>query len=618
MGEDTRKGRIYRSRAARAGLIAVASGGAVALGTIPTTLVDFFQPGSQPGSLGDPMASVQECQVCHGNFNIATEPFRPWSASMMGQAARDPLMYAALAIANNDAAFAGDMCLRCHAPMGWIDGRSSPEDGSALTGTDFEGVGCNFCHRMVDPTNMAGSPAEDPDILASVGTLPPDAHSGNYIIDPIDRRRGPYDLGPNFPPFHEWRQSPFHTTARLCATCHDVSNPIYDRQPNGTYTLGPLNQPQVSGSKFDQFPVERTYSEWSASAFGAGPVDVGGRFGGNLTAVSTCQDCHMPPTTGYGCRVGELRTNLPTHYFNGGNTWVVKAVRNLYPDSETLLTDASVSDSITRAYDMLDKASDMQLSFANGQLRVRVINQTGHKLPSGYPEGRRIWINVRFFNAAAQLIAERGAYNPTTGVLTTGDTKVYEAQLGVDAAVSALTGVPVGPSFHFALNNTWYMDNRIPPRGFTNAGFAAVQAAPVGYTYADGQYWDDTLYAIPAGAVSATATVYYQTSSKEYMEFLRDNQPVGSTAGQTAYDQWVATGRSTPVVMDAGAINLTCYPNCDGSTTPPVLNVLDFGCFLNKFAAGDPYANCDGSTTPPVLNVLDFGCFLNKFAAGCT
>ena len=61
-----------------------------------------------------------------------------------------------------------------------------------------------------------------------------------------------------------------------------------------------------------------------------------------------------------------------------------------------------------------------------------------------------------------------------------------------------------------------------------------------------------------------------------------------------------------------------CYANCDGSTTPPALNVLDFGCFLNRFAAGDTYANCDGSTTPPVLNVLDFGCFLNRFAAGCT
>jgi hypothetical protein len=60
-----------------------------------------------------------------------------------------------------------------------------------------------------------------------------------------------------------------------------------------------------------------------------------------------------------------------------------------------------------------------------------------------------------------------------------------------------------------------------------------------------------------------------------------------------------------------------CYANCDLSTTPPVLNVLDFTCFLQEFAAGSAYANCDGSTTAPVLNVVDFTCFLQKFAAGC-
>src|SRR5262245_54852489 len=41
---------------------------------------------------------------------------------------------------------------------------------------------------------------------------------------------------------------------------------------------------------------------------------------------------------------------------------------------------------------------------------------------------------------------------------------------------------------------------------------------------------------------------------------------------------------------------VACYANCDGSTVPPVLNVADFACFLNRFAAGDSYANCDWST----------------------
>ena len=36
---------------------------------------------------------------------------------------------------------------------------------------------------------------------------------------------------------------------------------------------------------------------------------------------------------------------------------------------------------------------------------VRVTNLTGHKLISGYPEGRRMWLNVQWFDAAGQLMA---------------------------------------------------------------------------------------------------------------------------------------------------------------------------------------------------------------------
>jgi agmatine/peptidylarginine deiminase len=64
-------------------------------------------------------------------------------------------------------------------------------------------------------------------------------------------------------------------------------------------------------------------------------------------------------------------------------------------------------------------------------------------------------------------------------------------------------------------------------------------------------------------------------------------------------------------------IGAACYANCDGSTASPVLNVNDFVCFQQRFAAGDSYANCDGSTAAPVLNVNDFVCFQQLFAAGC-
>jgi hypothetical protein len=66
-----------------------------------------------------------------------------------------------------------------------------------------------------------------------------------------------------------------------------------------------------------------------------------------------------------------------------------------------------------------------------------------------------------------------------------------------------------------------------------------------------------------------------------------------------------------------GSVPAPCYANCDGSTTAPVLNVQDFTCFLQRYAAGENYANCDQSTVAPALNVQDFTCFLQRYAAGC-
>jgi glucose/arabinose dehydrogenase len=62
---------------------------------------------------------------------------------------------------------------------------------------------------------------------------------------------------------------------------------------------------------------------------------------------------------------------------------------------------------------------------------------------------------------------------------------------------------------------------------------------------------------------------------------------------------------------------VSCYANCDGSTSAPALNVADFTCFLQKFASGDAAANCDASTAAPQLNVADFTCFLQKYSGGC-
>jgi len=77
-------------------------------------------------------------------------------------------------------------------------------------------------------------------------------------------------------------------------------------------------------------------------------------------------------------------------------------------------------------------------------------------------------------------------------------------------------------------------------------------------------------------------------------------------------------GRRLTVVYLGNAVRLqTCYPNCDGSSSAPLLSAGDFVCFLNAFRVGDSYANCDGSTGSPLLSAADFVCFLNAFRAGC-
>jgi len=73
-----------------------------------------------------------------------------------------------------------------------------------------------------------------------------------------------------------------------------------------------------------------------------------------------------------------------------------------------------------------------------------------------------------------------------------------------------------------------------------------------------------------------------------------------------------------PFIIEGAVAGGACYPNCDGSTIVPILNVSDFICFQTKYAAGDPYANCDHSTIPPILNVSDFICFQTAYSAGCS
>ena len=583
------------------------------VGIAPTTLRDFDLTGSQPfeaGTLNDP----SYCATCHGNYDPASEPYFNWQGSMMAHASIDPLFEACMAVANQDAPDSGDLCLRCHTPNGWVRGRSVPTDGSQMLSGDKVGVSCDMCHGLVDPFYEAGNPVEDQAILAALSSPPDTFGNGTFVLDPTGVRRGPFadaTLG------HPILVSPFHREAALCGTCHDVSNSAFEKDVNGDYPPNAFDTPPTDLSSQKLMPIERTYSEWFNSEYNTPTGVYAPQFGGNKLYVASCQDCHLRDITGFGCNDPEApeRPDLPLHDMTGGSTWLPGVLATLYPGQ---VNTPAVQAGILRARYMLQNAATLDAVQEDNSLKVTVTNESGHKLPTGYPEGRRVWINVRVYDASQVLLAESGAYDSNTGVLThDAQAKVYEAEPGLDDDTAGLVGVAPGPSFHFVLNNKIYKDNRIPPRGFTNAGFAAFGGAPVGHVYADGQHWDDTYYSIPPGAASAEITLYYQSTSKEFIEFLRDANTTNS-AGQFMYDAWNDNGKSPPESLATLSVPVTFIPAPGDLDADGALSQTDVDIFVNVLLGidGDPLhvdrtdLNDDGSA-----NGADAQHFVDAFFA---
>ncbi|MCF1422020.1 T9SS type A sorting domain-containing protein [Mangrovimonas futianensis] len=520
---------------------------------VPTTIDDFFMPGSQPLQSGT-FASPNMCDNCHGNYDTNAEPAFTWRGSMMAHSMRDPLFEASLTISNQDAAFSGDLCIRCHSPGGWLEGRSTPTDGSALTTNDRQGVQCHVCHKMVDPMS---SIANDVTYMENLTNVPSVHGNGMYVIDSEDIRRGPYE---NVQSNHATMYSEFHTSSNMCATCHDVSNPVYSKQPDGTYLPNTLGLPSSNFDTYEMFPVERTFSEWKMSAYNSETGVVSDAFGGNLESVISCQDCHMKEVTGKGSNksFSPIRNDLGQHDLTGGNTFVPLLIKDLY-SNDSNVDQSALDDGILRAQYMLQHAATMDLQAIMDddlEIEVKITNETGHKLPSGYPEGRRMWIHLVAYDTNNNVLFESGSYDSETAVLDLENTKIYEAKLGISEEVAEIANANSttsytynpGESFHFALNNLIVKDNRIPPRGFTNANFEAIQAAPVGYSYEDGSYWDITYFEIPENTYKVVVQLFYQTVSKEYIDFLLNFNETNSK-GQELYDLWVAHGKSAPELM---------------------------------------------------------------------
>jgi hypothetical protein len=603
-------------------------------------------PGTQPNQVS--VLSNRLCDECHVSWPIykPNDVFRNWRGSMMGQAARDFLMFACVAVAGQDSAWAlgnpnaVDICERCHFPRGWLEGRSEPPNISAMTGSDYDGVQCSFCHIMGDPfftttyngtregNDWAGywdeqnnpsleaffrsQPNADITLLADRAWSPMIAlfntdpfyvnfnpfsalytenAAGQYFVSPeFDVRRGP--VADSFYPDHGSHPryySRYHKSKFFCSTCHDVSNPALANLPYINQTPGPgasiLHTERYPA--YSYFHVERTFSEFRLSAYdqqggapGVGPF-APTRWNtskpGNY--IAACQDCHMRDVTSWSCDDGPVRptgspehpnSGMDKHDMTGGNIWVPTVLASTIRDSSnydatnaallnqgplvltldfsqgTFVKDKKYAQSLllaaNRARLNLRRAATIQNVRYNpttGRVAFRIRNNTGHKLISGFPEGRRMFVNIKAFNGA-NLIWEVNPYDYTVGTLKglskssssppLGPNEQYVDQLVYEVhPKSSITNED--ETFHFVLATGRSKDNRIPPKGFRIAEAAARLSEPVYNNVSAPDYFTAAEYAggydalnlrIAQNATRVEVRLYYQTTSREYIEFLRD------------------------------------------------------------------------------------------------
>ena len=370
-----------------------------------------------------------------------------------------------------------------------------------------------------------------------------DSAGGPFQKVSYDARRGPFASVASHD--HTMTYDPFYRSSALCGTCHDVSNPQLDvKNVDGSWS--PSNDDDKAPS-FKPSALIRssapTASGWRAISHRRN--DVGAV---RHPRRERCREYlpGLPPprprrSGGQGVRNGLVRADLPIHEMAGGNMWVPQVLkrelrpRRGHPPRSGPCIDQRALHAATRGH---RHAHRTVRSLAD---RGQIQNESGHKLPTGYSEGRRMWINVKFFDDKDNLLRESNAYNNPSGHLDTSDSesKIYEAEL-VD---------PDGDHFHFVKANQVAKDNRIPPRGYKKAQLAAAQGGPVPASlYADGQSYDATTYTVPDCTARAEVRVLYQTASREYIEFLRDENPLpGGGAGQVLYDLWKAFDRSPPI-----------------------------------------------------------------------
>jgi hypothetical protein len=494
--------------------------------------------------------------------------------------------------------------------------------------------------------------------------LPPANYAENgsgqfFVSSNADKRASFADAAAR----HQMLYSRYHKSKYMCNTCHDVSNPILANlglsglPDNGT---GLITE-QYSAANY--FHVERTFSEFILSAYGqqggaATNPEFQAQGAPGITLAAKCQDCHMRDVVGPGAdkRDAVVRPNQsvehpnsgqPLHDLTGGNAWVSYVLASAVPGSPNydatndqllnqgaavLTLDLSQGEGVDPAallagvdrakQQLLLAATIKNLNYvsASGALSFQVQNNTGHKLISGFPEGRRMFVNIKAY-AGGSLVYEVNPYDYTVGTLKGLSNLASSPPLGSNEAyvdelvyemhpTSSLTGEQ--ETFHFALATGRYKDNRIPPKGFDIANADARLSVPAWHGLEDPNYftaeeytggYDEVSLNIPTGADSVEVNLYYQTTSREYIEFLRDE--INST-GNLTLSSPTPSGESNAYVIQTDPFfsQLSSWGDTLWNLWTHNMNVDGAAPFLMTSATvGIPPAGCN-APTPTLVSAV--------------
>jgi hypothetical protein len=276
----------------------------------------------------DDLLDPQTCNLCHQTH------YADWSRSMHAYSSDDPVFVAMNKRGQRETGGQlGNFCVKCHAPMAVRDGLTPDGLNLASLPQKYKGVTCFFCHSVASVEGTHNATLVAASDLAMRGEysnpVPSVAHAATYST------------------LHDRDQL---DSSKMCGACHDIV----------------VTQTNT--------PIERTFCEWSHSAFNA-PVVQGGQ---------TCVQCHMVESKGVIVQTGNAPTrNYHSHDFPGVDIALGPSL------GDAGVAKASVSQFL---------ASSLQGALCVTQLGgVRAILDPvflGHDWPSGAAQDRRAWAEV--------------------------------------------------------------------------------------------------------------------------------------------------------------------------------------------------------------------------------